>query len=150
MADEIVLTPRARHMALWLCDLSHPGLDRRSRDASCELLLRELPDFWTAEEAVATSAEVRMKLGPKAALRSWLTAMHWLVGEEERLPERPELPSRHAMQHRVRDMAERLLRELGPVTPRRKVPAQSDELQAWARRTVEAVRKQGHGVEVDW
>lgn len=81
------LSPRARNLALWLCDLSHPHLSRRDRDASADLLLRQLPDHWTQESAEESSREIRMDLGPKASHRAWLTAIGWLVGQEENLPE---------------------------------------------------------------
>jgi hypothetical protein len=106
------LTPRARHMALWLCDLTNRHLDERNREASCDLLLRELPDFWTADEITRTAHEIRATVGPRASHRAWLTAMGWLVGEEERLPERAPQPSAHVTRNRVLPLLAKLARQL--------------------------------------
>ena len=107
------LTPRARYLALWLCDLANPALSRRDKDASASLLLRELPDHWTAEEIERAAHEIRGHVGPRASHREWLTASGWLVGEEERLP----LPAPRSIVPRAR-IAQTLaavLREMGDV-----------------------------------
>jgi hypothetical protein len=102
------LTPRARWLALWLCDLVNPALSRASRDASADLLLRELPDHWTADECLHEAVRVRQELGAKASHGAWLRAMGWLVGTQERLPPRPSQhlteASRAMMQQRVREL----------------------------------------------
>lgn len=102
-------------MALWLCDLTHPNLDRDSIATSIDFLLRELPDFWTADEVVRFSAEVRQQVGPKASRIAWLNAAGWLVGEREQLPDRSPRSSPRALQARVQPLLQRLLRELGSV-----------------------------------
>lgn len=107
------LSPRARDMALWLCDLTHPHLDRNSRATSGDFLLRELPDFWTTEELSRFSAEVRQQVGPKASRMAWLTAAGWLVGTREQLPDRMPRPSARVLQARVQPLLQRLLRDLG-------------------------------------
>jgi hypothetical protein len=112
------LTPRAKRMALWLCDLANPALTARDKDASCDMLLRELPDFWTAEDATRMAQEFRQQLGPRASHCAWLTAAGWLVGEEERLPERSHQPSSHVTRTRVMPLLESLLQKLGTRPPR--------------------------------
>lgn len=102
------LSHRARNLSLWLCDLANPALDRRNHDASADMLLRELPDHWTAEEAARLAQECRMHVGPKASHRAWLSAAGLLVGEQERLPVRPpqgmSLAAREEAQRRLRDV----------------------------------------------
>jgi hypothetical protein len=106
------LSPRARTMALWLCDLANPAVTARGRDASSAMLLREVPDFWTAAELEKSAREVRQQVGPKASHRAWLNAMGWLVGEEERLPVAVEGPSRRSMHFRVQNVLADVLRRL--------------------------------------
>lgn len=113
------LTGRARRMAEWLCDASDTAQQSMFREASVELLLRELPEHWTAEEIRATSAELRMMVGPRASRCAWLAAINWLVGEEERLPPRPP----HAMSVYARDRAQQHLKTLlATLNERRSVP----------------------------
>ena len=105
------LTPRARLMALWLCDLTNPALSRADREASADMLLRQLPDTWTVAMAEESSREVRAQVGPRASHRAWLSAMGWLVGEEERVP----IPAPRSIVPRAR-IAQTLataLREMG-------------------------------------
>jgi hypothetical protein len=117
------LTPRARNLALWLCDLANPALDRANREASADLLLRELPDHWTAGELETIACEHRDRLGSRASHRAWLAAMGWLVRDQERLPPRPSQrlteSSRGAMQHRVRVLLATLTAAPGPQRRRR-------------------------------
>lgn len=147
MADftDSKLSPRARHLALWLCDLTNTALDRASRDASADLLLRELPDFWTADECRSFARDIRAQVGPKASHIAWLHAAGWLVGEEERLPDRPSQrmseAARFTTQRRVRD----LLATLTPPQPKRgaeRSEAQRawDESAAFVARVTAAVR----------
>lgn len=107
------LTPRARDLALWLCDLTHASLDPRSVGASIDMLLRELPDFWTAEEVVRFSAEVRQQVGAKASRMAWLSAAGWLVGEREQLPDKAPRVPRQELQRRIGDGVRGLLAQWG-------------------------------------
>jgi hypothetical protein len=111
------LTPRARDLALWLCDLANADLEAKSREASAALLLREVPDFWTAEELVATARDVRGRLGPRASRGAWLTAMGWLVGEREQLPPRPPRLAPDVVHRRVAPLLARTLAALTGAPP---------------------------------
>lgn len=107
------LSPRARDLALWLCDLANPVLSSADKAASADVLLRELPDHWTGEDLTREARRIRAEIGPKASRRAWLNAMGWLVGEEERLP----LPAPRSIVPRAR-IAQTLaavLREMGDV-----------------------------------
>lgn len=107
------LSPRARNLALWLCDLANPALGPEDRDASADVLLREVPDHWTGVDLVREARRIRAELGPRATHRQWLSAMGWLVGEGERLP----LPAPRSIVPRAR-IAQTLaavLREMGGV-----------------------------------
>jgi hypothetical protein len=106
------LTPRARDMACWLCDISNRAIQVPIRRALGEALLRELPDHWTLDELWAESAKILRDIGPKQSRCSWLSAMGWLVGEEERLPIKAERPSMHVVRARVMPLMQKLLREL--------------------------------------
>lgn len=101
---DLSLSPRARDMALWLCDAANLALREDSRAASVDLLLRELPDHWTAEEVVRLADEIRRDLGPKAPRTAWLDRAGWLVGEREQLPPKPPLPNSELARERVRRM----------------------------------------------
>lgn len=83
------LTPRARRMAEWLCDITDPAQQRMFQDASVDLLLYELPDHWTEDDVRRASRDVRQVVGRKASRVAWLTEIGWLVGEREQLPQRP-------------------------------------------------------------
>ncbi len=140
------LSPRARNLALWLCDLSHPHLSREDKDASADLLLRQLPDHWTAEEITMTSHEVRTSVGPKASHRAWLTAIGWLVGEEERLP----IPAARSVVPRARiqaTLAETLRKMGGEKAAPTRVEPQPD---TFVRDVMAAVQKQHPGLYDDW
>ncbi len=106
------LTPRARRMAEWLCCLSVRVLDRRTKAALVDMLLRELPDHFTAEELTRWSHEILAQLGERQSRRAWITAAGWLVGEQERLPERPPQRmtdhARFVTQQRVRELLAKL------------------------------------------
>jgi hypothetical protein len=142
---DLSLSPRARDMALWLCDLANDALNRRSRAASAEMLLRELPDHWTAEDVEREAREVRMKLGPKASRRAWLDAMGWLVGEREQLPEKPH----HVVTEYTRLALSRMVRDtLASFATKPTAAPKSDEAKrlsdnaAWAASVLAAVQKQ--------
>jgi hypothetical protein len=107
------LSHRARHMVLWLRDLTNPALSAQDQEASADMLLREMPDTWTAEELVRLSRDTRLRVGPKASYHAWLSDAGWLVGEEERLPERAHQPSAHVTRTRVMPMLAKLLGQLG-------------------------------------
>ena len=147
---DLSLSPRARDMALWLCDLANPALDARSQAASAEYLLRELPDHWTEEDAVRMAREIRRELGPRASRRAWLDRAGWLVGEREQLPEKPPNMTTEAVRMRVRDICAKALAAMGEpqAKPSGRTDAERAELAAWAQSVVAAVRKQGHRVEV--
>lgn len=106
------LTPRARRMAEWLCDLTNLTLDVRSRRASGELLLRELPDHWVGDELYAESVRIRRTIGPKRPRTEWLSQMGWLVGEREQLPERPEQTMSEAARFRAQQTLRAMLTRL--------------------------------------
>lgn len=110
MADfcDASLTPRARRMAEWLCDVSDRTQWVKFREASSDMLLRELPDHWTADDLAEASRDLRMQVGPRASRCAWLTAAGWLVGEEERLPPRPS----QQMSSAARETAQRQLRTI--------------------------------------
>ena len=145
------LSPRARHMALWLCDLTNLRLSGASRAASGDMLLRELPTHWTLTLLVEASEDCRRQFGPKASHRAWLSAIGWLVGEEERLPPRP---SSTATLHE-REQARRALTDiLAQLTPVRSLPTRGGEdaeakrrreNAAWAASVVAAVQAQRGG-----
>jgi hypothetical protein len=115
-----VLSPRARQLALWLADCGNPALSRADRDASADLLLRELPDHWTAGELETLACEHRERLGPKASPRAWLVAQGWLVGDQERLPPRPPQRLTHATRYALQARVVSLLAQLTPGAPRRR------------------------------
>lgn len=110
------LSVRGRLMALWLCDISNRALSPRDRAASCDLLLEELPDTWTAEDCCAESDRVRMEVGGRASHRAWLAAMGWLVNQEECLPARPpqglSIAARETAQRKVRSVLVQLARRV--------------------------------------
>lgn len=147
MADfsDVDLTPRARRMAEWLCDLTDTGQAQVFRDASCEMLLRELPDHWTADDVRAMSAEIRASVGRGGSRRAWLTGANWLVGEEERLPEY----ERSVLSEFGRMSIQRQVRTLlaGMQSPERRQAAVAEDerhrdLKTWAANVVAAVKQQ--------
>jgi hypothetical protein len=118
------LTPRARRMAEWLAALVDRKLDLRTRGALGELLLRELPDHWEGDELWRTAQDILRKIGDRQSRCAWLAEMTWLVGEEERLPERPSQEMSELARHRAQQHLRAILGQLSaPQRPRRAVGA---------------------------